>query len=216
MAVGSFPPCIPRINMTKFFCCDLRSGSLFLGYLSMIERRLCCCFKVETGSLILGNIGLILSVIIMFGIPIILTKSTVIPKLILDHLNIDNWYPYIIAFWVLSIVSVLFNLLLVKGVLNEKPKLMFPWIYGVYISLMILALVSIGLMVGLWLSSVTLPYGIIITEIIAVIGSLSFLGISYYFFGVVVSHCQDLIFIQQNDLAQYTKPYSLNYEFHNY
>ncbi|XP_044001620.1 uncharacterized protein LOC122847828 [Aphidius gifuensis] len=178
MAVGSFPPCIPRINMTKFFCCDLRSGSLFLGYLSMISSLISILF-------------------ITIYTPIRFME-------VIDPSPSDKWklfFIIIICDVILGLIM-LINYMMIQGVKKYKPSLMYPWIYTYFVFLILSTVISILVIIMSIYYMINYPISSVILQssssIVQMIVSSAF---NFYCFGTVVSYCQKII--QDNSLTQH-------------
>ncbi|KAF7996805.1 hypothetical protein HCN44_002451 [Aphidius gifuensis] len=153
----------------------------------------CCCFNARTGCLIisvLGIIGSILSVI----------QNTI---LILNDDKTENKGALLAISFLINLPSIIIHYLLFRGVTQEKPKLMYPWIYlsfvGLILSVALTIIGSIGFLVAGKSSNGQNPIMLVIGFVIMMI---IFIGISYHFFSAVVTHCQHLIFNRNNQSNQ--------------
>ncbi|XP_045610138.2 uncharacterized protein [Procambarus clarkii] len=126
----------------------------------MWEPRSCCCFKLRTGSLILGFLALIGAVINGLSSISVLTggslEQLVKQKCTDESLDVNTeceetlgniMYPCMITSIVLCVIQALNSSLLIYGIYKNKTRLLIPFMITVLILIVCIILIALALII---------------------------------------------------------------------
>ncbi|XP_005178398.3 uncharacterized protein LOC101891335 [Musca domestica] len=96
-----------------------------------------CCPNMRTLSLIVGWIHLILAVILAISTLIYLCtyNNQTYEDTIIEEKISNTGLPTLVFLFLFSVASVIFDIMLLKGISEERHKLMSPFVFGNYVAL---------------------------------------------------------------------------------
>ncbi|XP_044020844.1 uncharacterized protein LOC122860873 [Aphidius gifuensis] len=159
-----------------------------------------CCLNQKTASLIIGCLTFLSTLISIIHITVEIHR---IPDG--DLLAELKWFiPICIVLYCSSFGALYICYLLIRGILQDEPKHMLPWIYTSFASLIMTFIFMTFIIVLITFARVKQATSIdfIIFCTILFILILGFLG---YLWAIVVTYCRKLILSQQNNTPQHRR-----------
>ncbi|KAF7996803.1 hypothetical protein HCN44_002449 [Aphidius gifuensis] len=177
-----------------------------MGVLPGIPKRIqvssCCCFSVRTACLIFGWFGLFTAVMNLFS----LSTGNFEKNLPQEYQEMAS--KLVPKLFMTNLMSGLMSGALLVGVLKNKPKLMYPWIYMQFIGIVILLIVEIIIpfvVVAGFISNDNNDMsvlGAVLLFIGYVIFCVAIDALVIYLVAPVVVHCRQLSEMKRNQLSQ--------------